>query len=144
MSFTDEEIAYMRSQRVARLATVAPDGQPDAVPVGVQFDGTYLYVPGLDITKTRKYRNVRDGNPRIALVFDDFVSVNPWTPRFLRIYGTADIVEWDGFGGRQPTLRITPTTSWSWNLEGRPFTVETNESDDVMPGLRRTVHQPPA
>jgi pyridoxamine 5'-phosphate oxidase family protein len=144
MSFTEEEIAYMRSQRVARLATVASDGQPDVVPVGVQFDGTYLYVPGLDITKTRKYRNVRDGTSRIAIVFDDFVSVNPWTPRFLRVYGTADIVEWDGFNGMKPTLRITPTISWSWNLKGQPFSHDTSDAGDAMAGLRRTVHQPPA
>jgi hypothetical protein len=30
MSFTDEEIAYLRSQPLVRLATVGPDGQPDA------------------------------------------------------------------------------------------------------------------
>ncbi len=34
MSFTDAEIAYLRSQPLARIATVSPDGQPDASPVG--------------------------------------------------------------------------------------------------------------
>lgn len=29
MSFTDEELAYLRSQQLARLATMAPDGQPE-------------------------------------------------------------------------------------------------------------------
>ena len=38
MSFTDQEVAYLRSQRLARLATVAPDGQPDVVPVGFEFE----------------------------------------------------------------------------------------------------------
>jgi pyridoxamine 5'-phosphate oxidase family protein len=142
VSFTEEEIAYLKSQRIARFATVAPDGHPDVVPVGVQFDGAYLYVPGLDITKTRKYRNVQGGNRRVAVVFDDVASVDPWTPRFLRVYGTADIVERDGFNGRQPTLRITPTVSWSWNLEGRPFSDA--DADTFGPAVHKTVHQPPA
>ena len=34
MSFTDEELAYIRSQPLARVATVSSDGQPDVVPVG--------------------------------------------------------------------------------------------------------------
>jgi hypothetical protein len=29
MAFTDEELEYLRSQPLARLATVAADGQPD-------------------------------------------------------------------------------------------------------------------
>ncbi|HEX3546750.1 MAG TPA: pyridoxamine 5'-phosphate oxidase family protein [Mycobacterium sp.] len=33
MAFSDEEIDYLRSQPVARLATVNEDGQPDVVPV---------------------------------------------------------------------------------------------------------------
>ncbi|WP_206185001.1 hypothetical protein [Thermoactinospora rubra] len=40
MPFTGEEIAYLRSQLLARLATLAPDGwQPDVVPVACEFDG---------------------------------------------------------------------------------------------------------
>jgi hypothetical protein len=34
MAFTGEEASYLRSQRLARPATVAPGGQPDVVPVG--------------------------------------------------------------------------------------------------------------
>ena len=44
MSFTDEESSYLRSQRLARIATVAPDGQPDVVAAGYEFDGMYFYV----------------------------------------------------------------------------------------------------
>jgi Pyridoxamine 5'-phosphate oxidase len=31
MAFSDEEVAYLRSQPLARLATVNKDGQPDVV-----------------------------------------------------------------------------------------------------------------
>jgi pyridoxamine 5'-phosphate oxidase family protein len=83
MACSDEELAYLRSQRLARLATVAPDGQPDVVPVGFEFDGTHIYVGGMDPVKTRKYRNVEAGNTKVALVIDDLVSVDPWSPRYL-------------------------------------------------------------
>ena len=136
MSFTDEEIAYLRSQRLARIATASSDGQPDVVPVGYEFDGTHIYVGGLDPAKTRKFRNVQAGNSKVALVIDDLVSAQPWTPRYLRIYGTAELVERQGRFGPAPYLRITPTTSWSWNLEGRPF----RHDREVV--VQRTVHQP--
>jgi pyridoxamine 5'-phosphate oxidase family protein len=92
MSFTEEEIGYLRSQRLARIATVGADGQPDVMPVGYQFDGEYFYVGGMNPANTRKFRNVRSGNTRVALVIDDLVSVNPWTVRGLRIYGNAELV----------------------------------------------------
>lgn len=84
MAFTEEEVGYMKSQRLARIATVGADGQPDVAPVGFEFDGTYIYVGGIDPTKTRKFRNVQAGNHKVALVIDDMVSIEPWTPRFMR------------------------------------------------------------
>jgi pyridoxamine 5'-phosphate oxidase family protein len=136
VSFSEEEVAYLRSQRLARIATVATDGQPDVAPVGFEFDGTYLYVGGFDPAKTRKFRNVQAGNTKVALVVDDLVSADPWTPRFLRIYGTGDIVERPGQFGPAPYLRITPAISWSFNLDGQPFTHGRGTS------TQRTVHQP--
>ncbi len=142
MSFTDEEIAYLRSQPLARIATVAPDGQPDVAPVGFEFDGTYFYVGGHgDPGRTRKYRNVRGGNAKVALAIDDLVSVRPWTPRFMRVYGTAEFVEREGQFGAGTYMRITPTVSWSGNLEGKPFVAEGAEVRTAGP--RRSVHQRP-
>jgi pyridoxamine 5'-phosphate oxidase family protein len=137
MAFTEEEIAYLRSQRLGRIATVAPDGQPDVAPVGFEFDGTYLYVGGIDPVRTRKFRNVAAGNNKVAFVVDDLVSTDPWTPRFLRIYGTAELIEREGQFGPAPYMRITPAISWSWNLDGRPF-----GHGDAPSAPRRTVHQP--
>ena len=134
MAFTDEETAYLRSQRLARIATVGPGGQPDVVPVGYEYDGTHLYVGGMDPVKTRKFRNVQAGNAKVALVIDDLVSAQPWTPRYLRIYGTADLVDRPGQFGPAPYMRITPTISWSWNLAGSPLT----RDREVV--VRRTVH----
>jgi pyridoxamine 5'-phosphate oxidase family protein len=85
MAFTEEEAAYLWSQPLARIATVGPDGQPDVAPVGFEFDGTYLYVGGRAPERTRKFLNVKAGQAKVALVVDDLVSTDPWTPRSLRV-----------------------------------------------------------
>jgi pyridoxamine 5'-phosphate oxidase family protein len=130
MSFTAEEVAFIQSQRLVRVATTSSDGQPDVVPTGFEFDGTHFYIGGFDTTNTRRTRNVRSGNNKVAFVLDDLASTDPWTPRFLRVYGTAELVERDG----QPILKITPVTSWSFNLAGIAL------DDARSSGLRRTVH----
>ena len=136
MAFTEEEVAYLTSQPLARIATVGADDQPDVAPVGFEFDGTYFWVGGRAPEKTRKYLNVKAGHTKVALVVDDLVSTSPWTPRFLRVYGTGELVERAGQFGSGAYLRITPDISWSWNLDGRPF-----GDDALQSGPRRTVHR---
>ncbi|HEY2665687.1 MAG TPA: PPOX class F420-dependent oxidoreductase [Actinomycetota bacterium] len=138
MSFTDEEVAYLRSQQLARIATVSQEGQPDVAPVGFEFDGTHFYVGGRDPARTRKFLNVESGNDKVALVVDDVVSTDPWTPRFIRVYGTAALVERQGRFGPALYLQVRPTISWSWNLAGHPY----GEGNAERFGPRRTVHQP--
>jgi pyridoxamine 5'-phosphate oxidase family protein len=137
VSFTDEEIAYLRSQPIARVATLSPDGQPDVVPLAFEFDGSYFWVGGTgpDVANTRKFRNVRAGNHKVALVFDDLVSLDPFVARCIRVYGRAEgPFQRDGLVGPGLYLRIVPTTSWSWNLEGNPAGKTWYEP-------RRTVHR---
>jgi pyridoxamine 5'-phosphate oxidase family protein len=117
--FNEEEIQYLQSQGLARIATVDADGQPDVVPVGYEFDGTDFYVGGLDPMTSRKYRNIVAGNDRVALVIDDVLSTDPFVPRFVRVYGTGIPVQRDGRLGPGVYIRITPTVYWSWNLDGR-------------------------
>ena len=132
MAYTEEEVAYLKSQPLARIATVGPDGQPDVAPVGFEFDGTYFWVGGRAPERTRKFLNVQAGQTQVALVIDDLVSTDPWTPRGLRVYGTAELMQRDGRFGPGTYMRITPDISWSWNLEGRAY------SSGSRP--RRTVH----
>ena len=96
MAFTEDEAAYLKSQPLARVATVDPDGQPDVTPVSFEFDGTHFYLGCWAPEQTRRFRNVKAGHAKVALVVDDLVSVDPWTPRFLRVYGTAELVEREG------------------------------------------------
>src|SRR5438045_3558696 len=94
--FSEKERAYIKSQRLARLATVSSDSQPDAVPVGYEFDGNDFYIGGRIQTRTRKYKNVAGGNIKAAIVIDDLESISPWRPRGIKIYCRVEIVERKG------------------------------------------------
>lgn len=125
--FTDDELSYLRSQGLARLATVAPSGQPDVVPVAYEYDGSHFWVggSGASVTTTRKFRNVASGAERVALVIDDVVSFAPFIARGIRIYGVASgPVDRVGMIGPGVFLRITPTESWTWNMAGEPVGAE--------------------
>lgn len=118
MAFTDMEIEYIRSQPLARVATVSPDMQPDVVPVTFEFDGFRFYVGGFAPERTRRTKNVESGNDRVALVIDDLASLRPWAPRYIRIYGRVELVDRPGPNGPSRIMKITPTISWSLNLSG--------------------------
>ena len=136
MSFTDDELEFLRSHGVARLATLSPDDQPDVVPVAFEFDGVYFWVGGSghSVMATRKVRNVRAGRRKVALVVDDLPSFDPFVARGIRVYGTADgPVERVGMIGPGLFLRITPRVSWSWNMTGEPV-------GDTWYESRRAVH----
>ncbi|HJQ26509.1 MAG TPA: PPOX class F420-dependent oxidoreductase [Blastocatellia bacterium] len=119
--FSEKEVAYLKSQRLARIATVSSKGQPDVAPVGFEFDGEYFYIGGIQQTSTLKYKNVAAGNPRVALVVDDLESLNPFTPRGIKIHGEAEIVERQGQSGPAPYIKVTPMKKWSWGVEQPVF-----------------------
>jgi pyridoxamine 5'-phosphate oxidase family protein len=92
LAFSPEEIAYLQSQPLARLATRSPEGHPDVVPVAFEFDGSYFWIggSGASVLDTRKFRNVLAGNPEVAFVVDDMVSFDPFIARGIRVYGRAE------------------------------------------------------
>ena len=118
MIFTDAELEYLQGQRLARIATVSAKGEPDVAPVGFRVDGDDVVVGGLDLTKTRKYFNVK-ATGRASLAVDDLASIDPWRPRLVKVTGSADIGS-DDRG--KPTIRIHPETVWSFGLgDGERF-----------------------
>jgi PPOX class F420-dependent enzyme/OxyR family protein len=89
--FSEKDRNYLKRQRLARIATVSKQSQPDVAPVGYEFDGEYFYVGGRSMTTTFKYKNVK-ANPKVAIVVDDLESVDPWRPRGIRVHGTGELV----------------------------------------------------
>jgi pyridoxamine 5'-phosphate oxidase family protein len=93
MIFDHEQLAYLRSQRLGRLATEQPNGTLQVSPVGYRVDeetGT-IDVAGFFMSTSQKYRNVR-ANAKVAFVVDDIASVDPWRVRCLEIRGTAEAI----------------------------------------------------
>jgi pyridoxamine 5'-phosphate oxidase family protein len=110
MVFTQGELAYLRSQRLGRLATVAPDGTLQNNPVGFSVD---------------------EQAGVINIVVDDIASVNPWVIRCLEVRGTAEALT-----GQTPSspymspevIRIHPKRIISWGM-----------GPDGSEGSRRTI-----
>lgn len=115
--FSEKELAYMRTQRLLRIATVTSDGQPDVDAVVFEFDGEYFYVGGFTLQTSRKYKNVADGNTKVSLIIDD--QETP-APRGIKLHGVAKIVHRSGKHGLTEYLAIRPTVSWHWGIEGPP------------------------
>jgi pyridoxamine 5'-phosphate oxidase family protein len=115
--FSEQELAFLRTQRIARIATVAPDGQPTVDAVGFSFDGTHFYVGGHNIQATRKYKNVAAGNKKVSLVIDELKSIQPWQALGIRVHGEAEIAESLAHFGPGTYLMITPKVTWSWGIE---------------------------
>jgi pyridoxamine 5'-phosphate oxidase family protein len=124
--FTEAEIAYLQSQRLGRLATVGPDGQPHVVPVGFRYNPEHdtIDIGGHDFAKRKKWRDAQR-NPRVAFVVDDLASVSPWRVRGIEIRGQAEVLteggQTMGPGFDPQMFRIRPARLVSWGLEGDAF-----------------------
>jgi PPOX class probable F420-dependent enzyme len=99
MMFTEPQLAFLQSERVARLATADSAGQPHAIPVCYACDGHALYI-ALDTKPKRvppqrlkRVRNILE-NPQVALVIDRYRE--DWSHlAYLLIRGTAELLSPD-------------------------------------------------
>lgn len=118
--FSKAETDYLRSQRLARIASVSARGTPEVSPVGFEFDGNYFWIGSHSqeiFFRTRRYKNITGGNGRVSIVIDDLASVTPWRPRGIRVSGTAEVMEHDGIFGHGKYFRIKPQATVSWGIE---------------------------
>ena len=96
MSLTKKGLAFLRSARVAHLATADANGQPHVVPICFVFDGTDFFSP-IDEKpkrtapqKLKRLKNIRE-NPRVSLVIDRYDE--DWTKLgYVLVFGTARIL----------------------------------------------------
>lgn len=111
--FTNGELEYLRGgeRRLARLATVGPDGTPHVAPVGFAYDPgeATIDIAGLALERTKKFRDVQR-NDRVALVVDDVLP--PWRPRGVEVRGRAAAI-----GGPEARIRVHPERIVSWGIE---------------------------
>jgi pyridoxamine 5'-phosphate oxidase family protein len=120
-AFTEQEIGYMASQRLGRIATVGADGQPHVVPTSFRYNPEHdaIDVGGLRMSQTKKFRDVQRTG-RASIVVDDVLP--PWKPRMIEIRGRADTQPTGGkaFGENfeDAIVRIYPQRIISYGIEG--------------------------
>jgi pyridoxamine 5'-phosphate oxidase family protein len=130
--FSDKEIEYFAGQRLGRIATVGPDGQPHVVPTSFRYNPEHdtIEVGGMRMSQTKKVRDVRRGG-RAAIVVDDVLP--PWQPRMIEVRGTAEVVPVGGkaFGdGFEDTIiRIHPRRIISFGINSGEQTANARSVD---------------
>jgi pyridoxamine 5'-phosphate oxidase family protein len=89
-AFTDNEIAYLREQRLGRLATVDAEGSPHVVPVAFRYNAELdtVDIGGHNFGRSKKFRDVGQTG-RAAFVVDDVLP--PWRPRGIEVRGGAEV-----------------------------------------------------
>ncbi len=134
------ELAYLRAgQRLGRLTTIDPTGQPHVVPLGWRYNPVLdtIDLSGHDFARTRKFRNVQ-ANPKVAFVVDDVLP--PFRPRGILIQGSAQALDAETADGSEALIRITgsegssPGEIWTMSRTSRPSEDARRES--------RSAHQP--
>ena len=89
-------VEFIRSHRVARLATASVELQPAVVPICYAFDGEIIYTPidekpkSVDPAALKRVRNI-SANSNVAMVIDDYSE--DWSNLvYVLISGTAEII----------------------------------------------------
>ncbi|HEY8816428.1 MAG TPA: pyridoxamine 5'-phosphate oxidase family protein [Candidatus Dormibacteraeota bacterium] len=98
--FSPGELEFLRSQRIARLATVGPSGWPHVVPVMYSMAEEGLFEFDVDGVKLRNLGS----EPRAALVVD---AMGP--KRGVSIQGKAELIG-------PERARLMPIRKFSWGL----------------------------
>jgi pyridoxamine 5'-phosphate oxidase family protein len=93
-TFAHAETEYLTMGLLGRLATVGPDGRPHVTPLAVFLDpqDQTLVIgghAGSNMAASKKFRDAQR-HPDVAVVVDDVVSVDPWTPRYMEVRGHAE------------------------------------------------------
>jgi pyridoxamine 5'-phosphate oxidase family protein len=121
--FSDAEIAYLRGQRLGRLATVNSQGDPHLTAVG------FSYNPDLDTIDiggrrggfgaSKKFRDAQ-ATGKAAFIVDDVNTEHGWAPRGIEIRGRAEPHATGGdqlHDGYDPAfIRLFPTRIVSWGV----------------------------
>ena len=99
VTFKPEELEFLRSQRVCRLATVGPSGWPHVVPVMYKLTEAGDFEFDADGVKLRNLT----AEPRCALVVDGSPK------RGVAVQGRAEVI------GNEKA-RLTPVRTYSWGF----------------------------
>jgi PPOX class probable F420-dependent enzyme len=131
VKFSKEEEELLRTQDLARIATLSADGYPHIAAMWYAFDGKYVYI-ATDST-SKKIANI-ERNSRVAVLVDN----QDWhKPEGIMIQGTSEVLKKGDAGfeeghnliivrfpdekaydsGKQRILRVTPKKTAHWKFK---------------------------
>jgi PPOX class probable F420-dependent enzyme len=97
IKLTDKEIEFIRSHRVARMATVDRLRRPLVIPICYYFNGMSIYTPidkkpkQASSKELKRIRNIIE-NPNVSLVIDEYYE--EWSKLcYVIINGRAEIIK---------------------------------------------------
>jgi pyridoxamine 5'-phosphate oxidase family protein len=120
--FTDKELARLREARLARIATVSPDGQPHVVPLTFTVNEAEdaVDVGGFGFGTSKKWRDALR-NPKVTFLLDESSGGEAYG---IELRCTAEVHETGGesinprFPGFDPQfLRLRPHRIVTWGVE---------------------------
>ena len=121
--FTPDELEYLQSHTLGRLATVGPDGRPHIVPLTYHFnvEEDAIDLGGIDFANTKKWRDVQQ-NQKVTLLVDD---ASPNGAHAVEVRGDAELHQTGGesinprFSSFKPEfIRLRPYRIVSWGFGG--------------------------
>jgi pyridoxamine 5'-phosphate oxidase family protein len=118
--FTEAELAYLKTQRAGRLATVNQRGEPQIAPVTFRYNEELdtIDIGGPNNSKSQKFRNIAR-NGLASFVVDDYTSRGG---RGIEIRAHAEVVPEGGqdiYPAFSPELiRLTPRRIITWDISG--------------------------
>jgi pyridoxamine 5'-phosphate oxidase family protein len=121
--FSVKELAYLQSQRLARLATLGKDGAPHVIPLVYTYNPELdtLDITGYNMGNSKKFHDI-ERDARVAIVIDDVQP--PWEPRGIEIRGKAqaltEITDLPASSGGA-MIRIVPSQIISWGIDTHPY-----------------------
>ncbi len=125
VSLTAEQIAILNGKNFATVATVMPDGSPEATLVWIETDGTYVYFN--TAVHRVKARNLQR-DPRVAIVVYD--CDDPYS-EVLAIRGRVEMIL-EGADEHIDKL--------SRMYEGKPFTFRPTETRVIVKVTPERIH----
>jgi PPOX class probable F420-dependent enzyme len=125
VSLTAEQIAILNGKNFATVATVMPDGSPEATLVWIETDGTYVYFN--TAVHRVKARNLQR-DPRVAIVVYD--CEDPYS-EVLAIRGRVEMIL-EGADEHIDKL--------SRMYEGKPFTLRPTETRVIVKVTPERIH----
>jgi pyridoxamine 5'-phosphate oxidase family protein len=127
--FTPDEIEYLESRTLGRLATVGTNGQPHVIPLTYKFnrDEDTIDLGGIDFAAGKKWRDAQR-HPKVTFLVDD---ADAQGARAIEIRGRAELHRTGGskINPRfpnfvEPFMRLRPMRIVSWGLDAPGFSTD--------------------